>query len=108
MNLKTVRRIAGEAEIGFKGIKVNIVRDPGLKGRGIFGYAHPNGKQIDLYPDAFGSPETLVRTLGHERTHAMQFQLHGKPGDSVLGGLFEEAAYGIEDAFILHWRSRLK
>jgi len=104
MNLKTVRRMANEAEIGFSGIKINIVRDPSLKGRGVFGYAHPNGKQIDLYPDAFSSPDTLIRTLGHERTHIYQFKTFGPAKDSVMSGLFEDAAYGIEDAFILHWR----
>ena len=104
MNLKTVRSMAQEAEIGFKGIKINIVRDPSLKGRGVFGYAHPNGKQIDLYLDAFSSPDTLIRTLGHERTHAFQFKTFGPAKDSVMSGRFEDAAYGIEDAFILHWK----
>ena len=77
---------------------------PSLKGRGVLGYAHPNGKQIDLYPDAFSSPDTLIRTLGHERTHAFQFKTFGPAKDSVMSGRFEDAAYGIEDAFILHWK----
>jgi hypothetical protein len=40
MNLKTVRRMAKEAEIGFSGIKLNIVRDPSLKGRGWDSWGH--------------------------------------------------------------------
>ena len=82
-----------------RGVKVRIVRDPDLVGSGLVGYTHPGGKMIDLYPDAFRSAESLVKTLGHERTHVMQMKIFGTPTTTAELGLNETAAYGIEGAF---------
>jgi hypothetical protein len=105
MDLRTVHRYAEDAGVGLVGIKVKIVRDEGLVGRGVTGLAHPNGKTLELYPDAFRSPEELVRTLGHERTHLYQAKIFGPPDGSVELHLNEKAAYGIEDSFVKYWRS---
>ena len=106
MNLKTVRGYAEAGGVGLDGVKLKIIRDAELKGKGVFGYAHPNGKQIDLYPDAFSSPENLIRTLGHERTHIYQFRTLGPETEAAFGGsLYERAAFGAEDAFIQFWKS---
>jgi len=106
MNLKTVRSLAKEAEIGTSGIKLRIIRDPNLKGTGYTGFAHPNGKVIDLYPDAFSSPESLIRTLAHERTHSYQFKIFGPAKSSKMSEFYEQGAYGIEDTFINYWRAK--
>lgn len=104
MDLKTVRSYASEAGIGLDGVKVRIVRDESLIGRGIGGYTHPNGKSIDLYPDAFSSPEELVRTIAHERMHVYQARTFGEPTGQIDLRLNENAAYGLEDSFVQYWR----
>jgi len=104
MNLKTVRGLADEAKIGLDGIKVRIIRDETMIGRGFTGYAHPDGKAIDLYPDAFSSKEILVRTLAHERTHMWQAKSYGPSLSSTDLFLREQGAYGIEDSFVDYWR----
>ena len=76
MQMRHVKKIAEEAGVGLQGVKVKIVRDPELIGKNVFGYAHPGGKRIDLFPDAFSNKENLVRTLGHERTHAFQYRAY--------------------------------
>jgi hypothetical protein len=106
MDLKTVRSYANQAGVGLDGVKVRIVRDESLVGSGYTGFAHPNGKVIDLYPDAFSSPENLVRTLGHERMHIYQARTFGAPRGSVDLNLNEKAAYGLEDSFVQYWRSQ--
>ena len=105
MNLKTVRGYAEDAGVGLEGIKVRIIRDESLVGKGVTGYAHPTGKTLDLYPDAFRSPEELVRTLGHERTHLYQAKTFGPPQGTPDLLLNEKAAYGLEDSFVKYWRS---
>lgn len=105
MQLRTVRQIAEKAGVGLRGVKIRIVRDADLVGRGIFGHASPKGT-ITLYPDAFRNTEALVRTLGHERTHLMQFKIFGQARDVAEGVLNERAAFGIEDAFWMFFRGR--
>jgi RHS repeat-associated protein len=99
MQLKNVNNIAKDAGIGLDGIKVKIVRDPGLVGKGIFGYADPNGKSIQLYPDAFSDTETLVKILGHERMHIYQFKTLGPASDSEIGGFYELGARASEQSW---------
>ncbi len=92
MTSEHVKMICENGGIGYEGIKIKIVDDPELVGSGFFGYTHPDGKVVELYPDAFVNRETLVKTLGHERIHVMQNRLYGTPEDSAICGLFEEAA----------------
>jgi hypothetical protein len=103
MDLKTVHSYAQDAGIGLQGVKVRIVRDESLIGSGFGGYTHPNGKSIDLYPDAFSSPEELVRTLGHERMHVYQARTFGAPKGALDLRLNENAAYRLEDSFVKYW-----
>jgi hypothetical protein len=105
MDLKTARSYAQEAGVGLDGVKVRIIRHESLLGSGFFGYTHPNGKSIDLYPDAFSSSEELVRTLGHERTHVYQARTFGAPQGAVDLRLNESAAFGLEDSFVKYWRT---
>ncbi|MCU7722221.1 hypothetical protein ODJ79_00680 [Actinoplanes sp. KI2] len=56
---------------------------------------------VQLGPAAFQDEETLVRTLGHESVHVVQYQ-HGRV-TSVTGPL-EDEAYAAEDGFVVTWR----
>ena len=103
--MRNVKNTAKEAGVGLKGVKVKISRDPDKIGSAYSGYTHPGGKQIELFPSAFSSKEELVRTLGHERTHAFQYQLYGTSGVQADYVKMEKAAYAAEDAF---WRYFLK
>ncbi|MDQ0416810.1 RHS repeat-associated protein [Croceifilum oryzae] len=97
MQKKNVMKVAKEAGIGLDGIKVKIVRDSSLINRGVFGWANPNGKEIQLYPLAFSDKENLIKTLGHERMHIYQARVFGEAKDQKMLMDFEKAAYGSED-----------
>jgi hypothetical protein len=99
MQMRSVKLAARQGGVGLSGVKVQIVRDPSLVGRGIYGYTAPRGKTIQLYPDAFRNMEDLVKTLGHERTHIMQIRLYGAPTTAAELGANEAAAYAAEGSF---------
>ncbi|MCA9634037.1 MAG: hypothetical protein KC766_40595 [Myxococcales bacterium] len=101
MQHRVVRAIARRAGIHMRGVKIKIVRDSSLVGRQFLGYTHPHAKIVELYPEAFSSVETLVKTLGHEYTHVYQIRTLGKPTSSAQLGAFEKAAYEVEETF---WR----
>jgi len=103
MQLRSVKSIASDAGVGLQGVKLRIVRDPSLLGRGMFGYAHK--RSITLFPDAFRNHETLVKTLGHERTHIFQFSLYGRSSSSSQAAAWESAAYEIENTFLKFYKS---
>ncbi|NDI35098.1 hypothetical protein EPK97_10035 [Chengkuizengella sediminis] len=100
MQLREVDKIASKAGVGLDGIKIRIVRDPELVGKGLYGWADPKGKVIELYPDAFTDSENLVKTLGHERTHIYQTKTFGAPNSDTLID-FEKGAYASEE---LWWK----
>ena len=109
MQMREVKAAAEQAGVGLKGIKVKIDRDPDLVGRGVYGYAYENGKRMTLYPDAFTDMETLVRTLGHERTHLYQFKTFGKAEDTLEGiNLYERGAVESEEAFWNYYKQGKK
>ena len=58
----------------------------------MFGWTSPDGKIIELYPDAFRNKEILVKTLGHERIHVMKVKLYGAPMSNEMGIWFEGGA----------------
>ena len=93
--------LLNERDGGINGVKIKIVRDSSLVGRQFLGYTHPHAKIVELYPEAFSSVETLVKTLGHEYTHVYQIRTLGKPTSSAQLGAFEKAAYEVEETF---WR----
>ncbi len=99
MRLKDVKNAAGKAGVGLKGVKIKIDRDV-EKIAAEFPYlASAHGNTITLFPKSFTNMETLVRTLGHERTHVMQYQLWGKNAPFEMVPEFEKAAYNIEPTF---------
>jgi RHS repeat-associated protein len=106
MQLRTVKRLAQEGGIGLTGVTLKINRDLDLMGRGLFGRAL--NKTITLYPDAFQNTETLIKTLGHERTHIYQFKIFGKIHDTKMSGTFEEAARQAEDFFYDYYKKNKK
>lgn len=89
MQLKHVRSIIENMPLDYDGIKINIVRDQELIGIGFTGWTNPNGKEVQLYPDAFASREELVKTLGHERVHVEQIRLFG-PSQNHEEGIYYE------------------
>ncbi|NLD47976.1 MAG: hypothetical protein GX660_12405, partial [Clostridiaceae bacterium] len=99
MQLRHVQKVAKEAGIGLDGIKIKIVRDPELIGKGVCGYASPKGNVIELYPDAFTNTESLVKTLGHERTHIYQVKTFGPAVDTTTLIEFEKGAWGSESSW---------
>jgi len=53
-----------------------------------------------LYPSAFTDLETLIKTLGHERTHLMQKRIFGSmTKSSEFADPLEQAARQIEEEF---------
>ena len=90
MQLKNVKNVANKAGVSLDWIKVKIDRNPELLGRNVYGYT--DGKTITLYPDAFIDTETLVKTLGHERTHVYQVGVFGKPTSTDMLREFERGA----------------
>ncbi len=99
MQMKEVKKVLKASDINYKGVKIRIIRDPELIGKQLFGYTHPSGKMVDLYPDAFSDMENLVKTLGHERIHIYQNKTLGVALDSDTAIAYEKAAHGIEDTF---------
>lgn len=105
MDLKNVKKVAKESGIGLQGVKIRIERDPDLIGRGICGYASPDGKTITLYPDAFTNKESLIKTIGHERTHVYQVKTFGTANDAETLRLFENGAWGSEKDWWNYYKS---
>ena len=103
MQIRKVDEIADKADIGLSGIKIIINRQENLVGRGLFGHASANGKVITLYPDAFRSEETLVKTLAHERTHVYQVETFGQVQNTSQLGQFEAAAKSAEEDAWQHY-----
>lgn len=99
MQLRNVEKVAKDAGIGLDGVQIKIVRDHELIGKGLCGYASPDGKVIQLYPDGFTDTETLVKTLGHERMHIYQTRVLGPATDTETLNLYEKGVWGSEDSW---------
>ncbi|MFE7809470.1 RHS repeat-associated core domain-containing protein [Streptomyces sp. NPDC057430] len=99
MNRKSVKQYAKAADISLAGTKWGIDRNPDLIGRQMFGHTNTITRRMTFYPDAFTNAETMVKTIGHERTHVMQLQLHGPSMTTQQGRLTEDTAYAIEPSF---------
>ncbi|MFJ8909896.1 hypothetical protein [Amycolatopsis sp. NPDC102389] len=96
MQKRSVLRAAKAAGIDLGGVSFKIDRSLDLMGRNVFGHTSLDGK-ILVFPDAFRSMEDLVKTIGHERTHVMQFRLYGEHTDRSD---WERAAYAAEEQFL--------
>lgn len=104
MQKKYVNKIISDMNIDYSGIEVDIIRDSELIGKNMYGYTFPDGKKVQLYPDAFSSRENLVKTLGHERVHCEQIKLFGKARDFAELTSYEKGAYFSEE----YWWSEYK
>lgn len=100
MQLRHVKKVAQESGIGLDGIKIRIERNTDLVGTGYYGWAHPKGNRIDLYPDAFTGREELVKTLAHERTHIYQTRTLGKAMDDATLRAYENGARAAEKTWM--------
>jgi hypothetical protein len=105
MQKRAVLDAAKRGGVSLDGVKVSINRQKELIGTNFFGHT-PNGSRITLYPDAFRDMESLVKTIGHERTHIMQYRLYGPSADTVENNIREGAAYDIEDQFWEYYNAR--
>ncbi len=103
MRRSAVRRLAKEGGVGLKGVRIRIDKRKEFLNSPFFGHANKN--TITLFPNAFESSETLIRTLGHERTHIQQFKIYGQNFVENNSRIFENAAINIEDSFIKYWRN---
>ena len=92
MQKRHVREILKDMPLDYDGIEIDIIRDRSLIGKGVYGYTFPDGKRVQLYPDAFANREELVKTLGHERVHCEQIRLFGTAPENNSLGSFESAA----------------
>ncbi|MEK3789131.1 RHS repeat-associated core domain-containing protein [Paenibacillus sp. FSL K6-1230] len=108
MQMREVKRLAEQAGVGLDGVKIKIVRDTEMLRLPQAGWANPNGKEIQLYPNAFINEMELVKTLAHERTHIFQVRIYGEANDIPTLNKFEEGAYGIEDTFWDYFNRRGK
>ena len=97
MQLRHVKTIVKNMGIDYNGIEFDIIRDKELIGKAVFGYTFPNGRKIQLYPDAFSSREELVKTLGHELIHCQQIKLFGNARNFAELLSYERAAKFSED-----------
>jgi RHS repeat-associated protein len=104
MQKRVVADTARRAGVDMAGVKTSINRQDDLVGKDLFGHT-PNGRRITLYPDAFQDMESLVKTLGHERTHVMQYRLYGPATDNMDLNVRERAAYDIEDQFWTEYKN---
>jgi hypothetical protein len=100
---ETVQHYAELAGVDFRGAPVEIVESADdiayLDFQGAV--ARTDSFGVQLGPAAFQDEETLVRTLGHESVHVIQYQQGNVT--SVTGPL-EDEAYAAEDGFVATWR----
>lgn len=92
MQKRHITHILETLQLDYQGIEIDIVRDAELIDSGFMGYTFPNGKRIQLYPDAFKSRKDLVETLGHERIHCEQIKLFGEAETVEELDTYEKAA----------------
>lgn len=99
----TIQHYAEVAGVDFHGSPVEIVESADdiayLDFQGAV--ARTDSFGVQLGPAAFQDEETLVRTLGHESVHVVQYQ-QGRV--TSLAGPLEDEAYAAEDGFVATWR----
>jgi hypothetical protein len=101
--MENVSSVAARSGVDLSGVSVDIVDDPELAGKGLYGWT--DGTTIQLYPDAFANDETLSTTLGHEYTHVLQIAESGPTLDSASAGARELEAYESEGNYLQTFRS---
>jgi uncharacterized protein YukE len=100
---ETIQHYAERAGVDFHGAPVEIVESADdiayFDFQGIA--ARTDSLGVQLGPAAFQDEETLVRTLGHESVHVVQYQ-QGRV--TSMAGPLEDEAYAAEDGFVATWR----
>jgi hypothetical protein len=100
---ETIQRYADLAGVDFRGAPVEVVESADdiayLDFQGAV--ARTDSFGVQLGPAAFQDEETLVRTLGHESVHVVQYQ-QGRV--TTMAGPLEDEAYAAEDSFVATWR----
>lgn len=106
MQKNHINKVLSDMGIDYGEAKIKIVRDPELIGRGFLGWTNPNGKEVQLYPDAFASREELVKTLGHERIHLEQLKIFGPARNDSEAIYYEQGPRFSEDYWWDEYRRR--
>lgn len=106
MQMKHVKSVIKDMDIDYSGIEIDIIRDNELIDKGIYGYTFPNGKRVQLYPDAFSDREQLVKTLGHERVHCEQVKLFGQSQNAEEASYYEKGPKFSEEYWWTNYRER--
>ena len=106
MQSNHIKKVLSGIGIDYGNAKIKIIRDPKLVGKGFYGWTNPNGKEVQLYPDAFSSREELVKTLGHERVHLEQIELFGPARDDSEAVYYERGPRFSEDYWWEEYRRR--
>lgn len=97
MQQRHIKKLLNSLNVDFSGIEIDIIRDKEVLGKRLYGYTFPNGKRIQLYPDAFSSRKILIKTIGHERIHCEQIKLFGLYQNTEELLEYERAAYFSEE-----------
>jgi hypothetical protein len=104
--LDTVHDYATRGGVGIDGVRIQLLEAGDdiryLDANGASAFASDN--TIFLGPAAFVDEETLIRTLGHERTHIWQ-QTIWQSGSGRVNAQLEDAAYATEDSFVQYFRN---
>lgn len=106
LQLKHVRKVLSDMGVAYDHVKISIERNPELIGSCYYGWTNPNGKEVQLYPDAFASRECLVKTLGHERVHIEQIKLWGPAKTAEEAMYYEKGPRFSEDYWWDEYRRR--
>jgi hypothetical protein len=104
MHARVVREVALRAGIGLEGIEIQLEDGTDWAQSPFYGCCDDYGEVIILFPRAFESEEQLVRTLGHERTHAYQARILGPPRDTLDRAAREVAAIASEECWWQFYR----
>lgn len=102
LRLRAVRRVAEQADIGLDGVRIRVVGDPELVGVPVSGHTW-DGETVELFPEAFRSSETLIRTLAHERTRIYQQRVFGPARDAAMLRRLQQAAHDAEEDWWEWW-----
>lgn len=105
MMLKHVKSIAEDMNLDMGKSKFKIDRSEELIGSGYYGVTSDDGKIVTLFPDAFTTRETLVKTMGHENVHLQQIRINGKITSLEQLAEYEKEAVDSEERW---WKQYVK
>lgn len=98
MQKRAVERLAKRYSVKIDDLSIRIQREEAMLEMPYLGSAdYDNIGRIDLFPNAFRDEETILRTMIHERCHALQLRKYGKKYTQEHINEMEDMAYKFED-----------